>query len=384
MRERPWPIIQFEERPGLIDLGWGHPDHASLPWEAWTRATERTLRTYRWQALTYGFTNGPGPLIEWLADRHGDIDGRAAAPDEIFITAGASQAIDLVCGALVPARGAVLVDVPTYHLALRILGDHDVEVRPVPSDAHGIDPDGLAHVVRQLGGRASMLYTVPTFANPTGRSLPLERRRALVAAAARAGVVIVEDDTYRELYYEGRPQPSLWSLADGNVIRAGSFSKTVGPGLRLGWLTAPPDLVRRFAERGYVHSGGGVNHLTATVMSEFGASGDYDGHLESLRALYRHRRDVLVSALRRHANVDFSVPAGGWFLWLRPAADSDADRLLELAEDQGMSFLPGSLFFTDPAAGKGYARLAFSMLDDARLEEGARLLGAAIAAADRH
>lgn len=381
MSERSQPIVQFVERPGIIDLGYGHPDHSSLPVAAWTRATERALRKHGWSALTYGFAKGPGPLIDWLADRLGRIDGRAASADEIFITAGASQALELVSGTLAPPGSVVLVDVPTYHLALRILRDRDVDVRPVPNDVHGIDPDGVSDAVRRLGDRVSMLYIVPTFANPTGLNLSSERRRALVDAAARVGLLIVEDDTYRELSYAGQAPPSLWSLAEDNVIRLGSFSKTVAPGLRLGWLTAPPDLVRRFGERGFVHSGGCVNHTTAMAMSEFGMSGEYDRHLESLRVLYRRRRDVLAAALRRHADAGFAVPSGGWFLWLRLDDRFDVDRLLEVAESRGVSFLAGGQFFTDPKAGERHARLAFSMLDEARLAEGARLFGAAITAA---
>jgi 2-aminoadipate transaminase len=376
------PIIQFVERPGIIDLGYGHPDHSSLPLERWTRATDRALRKHGWQALTYGCRNGPGPLIEWLVDRLGKIDGRAASPDETFITAGTSQALELVSGTLVPPGGVVLVDVPTYHLALHIFRDRDVEILPVPNDAHGIDPDGVTEVVRRLGERVSMLYIVPTFANPTGMSLSQERRRALVDAAARSGLLIVEDDTYRELSYtEDHAPPSLWSLAGDNVIRLGSFSKTVAPGIRLGWLTAPPRLVRRFAERGFVLSGAGVNHTTAVAMSEFGTSGDYDDHLESIRALYRNRRDTLAAALRRHApHTSFRVPSGGWYLWLRLEDRADADLLLDAAESRGMSFFPGPRFHADPEAGRHHLRLAFSMLNETRLEEGARRLGEAIKA----
>jgi 2-aminoadipate transaminase len=374
------PTIQFVERPGILDLGWGHPSPASLPIDAWGAATEAALRKHGWRALTYGYANGPATLVEWLVERLGLVDGRPPVHDEILVTSGASQALELVSGLLAGPGRVVLVDSPTYHLALRILGDREAEVLPAPADVHGIDPDGVADLVRLLGGRVSMVYLVPTYANPTGASLSLERRRALVDVAARAGIVIVEDDTYRELSFVDTAPPSLWSIADAGVVRVGSFSKTVAPGLRLGWLTAPPDFVRRLADRGFIDSGGGLNHTTALAMAEFGASGGYERHLATVRAAYRRRRDVLVKALRRQVPAAFATPEGGWFLWLPLGDNVDADRLVTAAESRGMSFLSGARFFTRPAAGKHHARLSFSMLDEPHLEEAARRFGDALSA----
>jgi DNA-binding transcriptional MocR family regulator len=221
---------------------------------------------------------------------------------------------------------------------------------------------------------------VPTFANPTGASLPDLRRGELVGVADRTGTPIVEDDTYRELRYLDNAPDSLWSKASGApVIRLGSFAKSVAPGLRLGWVTAGPAFVRRLAQRGYVDSGGGVNHSVALAMASFGLSGGYERHVRAIRALYRERRDALTAAVRAEVDgADFAVPDGGWFLWVRLPGGVDTVRLLPQAERAGVSYLPGPLFHVDGRTGGDRLRLSFSMLDAGTLAEGARRLGAAV------
>ena len=237
------PILQYVDRPGLLDLGWGHPHPSLLPTDAWATATAAALGTYGWQALTYGYEAGPGPLREWIAEHLATTDG-GGSPDEIFVTAGASHALTLVCATLTRPGDVVLVDSPTYHLAFGILRDQGVEVIAAPVDDGGLDPRALDEQIaalRRQGRRVSLLYIVPTFGNPTGHSLPGDRRRELVAVARRAKLTIVEDDTYRDMVYEGSAPPSLWRLGDGHsVVRIGSFAKTVAPGLRLGWIQASP------------------------------------------------------------------------------------------------------------------------------------------------
>jgi 2-aminoadipate transaminase len=361
------PVVQFVERPDLVDLGWGHPRPTLLPVAEWARASAAALRGYGSSALAYGFAAGPGPLVEWLAGR------LRVPPEEFFVSAGASQALELVCAVLVSRDDTVLVDAPTYHLALRILGDHAGSVVPVP-DLARLDP--LVAELRAAGRRVPLLYLVPTFGNPTGMSL--SGRAELVAAAARLGLTVVEDDTYRELAFDAPAPVALYDLArgDGSVVRIGSFAKSVAPGLRLGWVNAPPALIARLVERGYVFSGGGVNHATALAMAEFGASGAYDAHLGVLRSAYREQRDALVSALRADApGLTFEVPGGGWFVWVRLPAGRDAEALLPRAEECGVSYVPGTRF----GGGPDYLRLSFSMLEPAALAEGARRLAAALA-----
>jgi DNA-binding transcriptional MocR family regulator len=224
-----------------------------------------------------------------------------------------------------------------------------------------------------------LLYLVPTYGNPTGRSLPADRRTALVELAARTGLVIVEDDTYRELSYPPSvAPPSLWSEAPpGSVVRLGSFAKSVAPGLRLGFLTGSPAFVRSLAERGVIDSGGGVNHTTAMSMLAFGESGGYDRHLRTIRAAYATRRDALAAAVRE-LPVEFEAPEGGWFLWLSLPEHAPVERLLEVALKHGVAFLPGVRGYVVPDQGRHRARLSFSLYEPDDLGEGARRLGAAL------
>jgi len=357
------PIIQFAERPGILDLGCGHPSPALLPVEPWLAATRESARTYGWQALTYGTEAGPGPLIEWLSD-HLKTSG-------FFITAGASHALALITDLLAEPGDTVLVDAPTYHFALRILRDRGVQLVAAPPDL-----DGCIASLRASGHRVPMMYLVPTFGNPTGASVPGGRRHYLVEVARRTGVTIVEDDTYRELFYDGPAPVSLWDLASGTeVVRIGSFAKTVAPGLRLGWINASPALLTRLAGLGYVDSGGGVNHATALAMAAFCASGAFARHVDGLRAAYRERRDVLAGALR---GLQAELPAGGWFLWARLPDGVLSEDLLPVAERYGVSFVPGPRFFPDGDDGHQYARLAYSFLDLPELADAADRLSRAV------
>jgi DNA-binding transcriptional MocR family regulator len=322
-------------------------------------------------------------MVDWLIRHIGNTDPRGCAPAEMFITAGASHALDLLTSMLTEPGDVVLVDAPTYHLAMRVITDHGVEVIPVPTDISGIEPEMTARLVagvRRAGRTVRLLYTVPTYGNPSGASLPEPRRRDLVDLARHEQLTIIEDDTYRELSYDGVVPRSLWSLASANeVVRIGSFAKTVAPGLRLGWINADGALIDRLADRGYVDSGGGVNHTVALTMATFGESGAYDRHLAEIRPRYRGQRDALVEALRKETP-DVSTPAGGWFVWLRLPPGVSARRLLPIAESQGVSFLDGGRFFLD-GRGDDQVRLAFSMLGPADLTEAARRFGAALRSA---
>ncbi|GAA1612568.1 PLP-dependent aminotransferase family protein [Actinoplanes couchii] len=362
-------MIQFEGRPGILDLSWGHPRPDLLPVREWAAAAAHL----DWRALTYGASAGPAPLLESLDD-----------PDRTFTTGGTSHGLALVTQLLTSPGDVVVVDAPTYHLAFPILRDHGLTVVPAPADLAG-----LVRAVRSGGRRVSMLYLVPTFGNPTGRSLPGERRHALIEVARQEGLTIVEDDTYRELAYDGPAPPSLWELAGGApVIRLGSFAKTVAPGLRLGWINAEPEMIRRLTGLGYVHSGGGVNHTTAVTMGVFRAGGGYRRHVERVRAKYRTQRDALVTALRENF-AEVESPAGGWFVWLRlperlTRAGVTAGSLLPIAERHGVSYVPGPRFWPDNSGDTDRIRLSFSHLPPGDLRRAAQRLAEATIAASVH
>ncbi|HJZ49653.1 MAG TPA: PLP-dependent aminotransferase family protein, partial [Roseiflexaceae bacterium] len=238
------PTIQLVRRPGIIELGWGHPNAALLPVAGMRQAAAAALERWGVEALNYGADQGAGPLLAWLSDRIARTEGRAPASDAMLITGGVSQALDQICTLCTQPGDIALVESPTYHLAIRILRDHPLELIPIPADDHGLRVDALAETIaglRRDSRRPRLLYCVPTFHNPTGTSLEAERRAKLVALAAAEQLLVVEDDVYRELSYDGPALPSLWSLAPPDtVVRLGSFAKSLAPGVRLGWLTAGP------------------------------------------------------------------------------------------------------------------------------------------------
>jgi|YNPNPStandDraft_1061719.scaffolds.fasta_scaffold02457_7 DNA-binding transcriptional MocR family regulator len=370
------PDIQLFLRPGIIELGWGHPDPALFPVADLAAAAARALAEAGPQALAYGAEQGPGRLIEplaaWLAQR----EGRPVPAEQVLITGGASQALDLLCTLWTRPGDTVLVEAPVYHLALRILRDHGLRLVPVAGDAHGLCPDALEAVLARESQPPRFLYTVPTFSNPSGATLPLERRQAVVSMAAAQGVPIVEDDVYRFLWFDEPPPPSLYHLAPaGAVIHLGSFSKILAPGLRLGWLVAAPEVVKRCVRSGLLDSGGGVSHFAAHVVAAYLEQGLLDGHIERLRAAYARRRDVLTAALAHYLpeGCHWERPRGGFFAWVALPAGIDSAGLLPAAEAAGVSYVPGARFYVDGGGGR-YLRLSFSLLPTDELEEGVRRL----------
>jgi DNA-binding transcriptional MocR family regulator len=368
----------------VIDLAWGHPDPGLLPVQELREASHRAMERHGSDILEYGSTAGSPPLIDFICARLAETDARAPSRDQVVITSGASQGLDLVATLLLTAGDTVLLDVPTYHLGISILSDHPIRLHAVESDDDGIVLEDLARVVAQLrrdGERPRLLYTIATHHNPTGRNMPVERRRALVALAAQEGLLVAEDDTYRELSYDGPPPPSLWALDDaGAVVRIGSFAKAVAPGLRVGYVTATTEIATRMATGGLLDSGGGMNHFAATVLAEYAESGDYARQIERFRAAYRAQRDRLLGGLASHLpeTASWSRPGGGYFVWVRLPPGLTADELLPVAAARGVAFLPGHRFFLDDTGAPGALRLAFSMHPPETLETATARLGDAI------
>lgn len=375
------PLIQFVERAGVIDLAWGHPDPALLPVADIRSAASVALDEYGSDALEYGNAAGPEPLISMLCERLSRIEGRRPRNDELLVTTGNSAALDQVTRLMTKPGDVVLIESPTYHLAAHIFRDHPVALVDVPWDEDGPSIGWLHRLLprlRKAGRIARMLYTVPTFHNPTGRSVSLDRRLELVSLAAAEGFVIVEDDPYRELSYEGTLPPTMWSLGEpGRVVRLGSFSKTLAPGLRVGYLTADADTVQRFVQGGVLDSGGGANHFASLVVSTYARKGRYAEHVHRLCSAYRERRDALIAALSDHMppGTTWTRPSGGYFVWLTLASGVDATELLPKSESVGMSFVPGPAFFGGHSKGFRCLRLSFSRYPPALLREAVARLG---------
>jgi 2-aminoadipate transaminase len=378
----------FEPRPGIIDLSWGHPGPELLPTEGLKQAAVRVLDKYGPVALNYGYPAGPEPLIAWICERLKEVDASAPSPDCVVVSAGNSQALHLVTTLLTAPGDVVLVEAPTYHLAVRILRDHPVDLVPIQTDYLGIDVVALARTVKRLRSQkrsVRFLYTIPTFHNPTGLSLDNERRRKLVEFAETDDVLIVEDDAYRELSYGGAAPPSLWSLAHpGVVVRLGSFSKSLAPGLRTGFITADPVFTRRIRESGVVCSGGGMNHFTSLLVAEFAATGEYARNVVRLREAYTERRDTLLSALSQHleGRASWLCPKGGYFVWVTLTSGRDTSDLLPQMEFGGINYLPGGTFYLGTGEGTRSLRLAFSRCGPDELSEAVRRLGRTLSRLD--
>jgi 2-aminoadipate transaminase len=380
------PLVQFNARPDVIDLGWGHPDPELLPIDELRRAADEAARRWGPDLYAYGFAQGPAPLISWLSEHLAEVDGRPPDPSSIVITAGASGALDMLVTLSTKPGDVALIESPTYHIAVKLLRDHGLEVVPIMRDADGPDLEALTATLDQLetqGRRPSLLYTIPTFHNPTGGVTPLNRRLELMQLAASRGLLVVEDDAYRELFYGEPPPPSLWSLSPpGSVVRVGSFSKTLAPGLRLGFLTGEPGLTARLSDSGLLDSGGGIAHMPGLAVAVLAESGRYGRHVDRLRSAYRARRDALVGGLAEGLPdaVDLRPPAGGFFVWLTLPEGHSASRLLELSQSQGASFMTGR-FFSAAHEGDRNLRLSFSRYGPDQLAEAARRISAAFRSA---
>ncbi|GIL15982.1 MAG: aminotransferase class I/II [Chloroflexota bacterium] len=379
-----FPTIQLATKPGVIDLAWGQPDMKLLPVADMRRAAQNALRKYGAETLAYGADAGAGPLLEFLRARIERMEGRALAQDQIMLTGGNSDALDQIATHFTEPGDTVLVEAPTYHLAVRILRDHHLAIVPIETDSEGLRINALQAELTELkraNKRVKFLYIIPTFHNPTGANLSQGRRRGLIKVAAQEKLLLVEDDVYRELAYDAPAPPSLWSIApDGVVLRMGSFAKALAPGLRLGWLTGQSEYIQRMATGGLRDSGGGVNHFTAMLVAAFCDADMYDAQIEKLRAAYRERRDALCEALARELpKANFAKPGGGFFVWLNFQDGTNTQALRGCAPEHGVDFMHGARFFAE-GGGTNALRLAFSLYPPTELQEAVKRLRNALAA----
>ncbi|MXZ90751.1 MAG: PLP-dependent aminotransferase family protein [Chloroflexi bacterium] len=381
----PLPSLLISIPHGVIDLGWGHPSPRLHPAEILATATQSALAQQSVVPLQYGAVQGFGPLLESLAAYLSGQEAYAGqvSPASLFLTAGASQAIDLATTLFARPGDTVLVEEPTYYLIEQIFVDHGLNVVGVPTDADGLDTDALADLLAAGDvPRPRLLYTIPTYQNPNGSVLTLPRRRRLIELARQYGFIVLADEVYQLLHYGPPPPPPLAMLDDspnGCVISLGSFSKILSPGLRLGWVHAVPDVIRRFVDSGVAASGGGLNHFAATLAHAALELDLLPENVAQLRRVYGQRHDDLARILRSELDdaVDFTPPGGGYFYWLTLRHGINTDTLLPLAREAGVSYRPGTAFssagsFTDSL------RVSFSLYETDQLAEGIRRLASVI------
>lgn len=367
-------VTQANPDPTFINLGIGQPALNLLPLAQIQQGAQMWLAENDPSALNYGVEEGEGylrvALAEWLSGEY----GTAVSLSNLFISAGASQALDLICTLYSQPGDVVLVEEPTYFLALRIFADHGLRVVGVAMDEQGLIPEAVEAAVRQH--RPAFLYTIPSFQNPTAVTLPAERRAQLVALAEQYGFLIVADEVYQLLGYTAAPPPPLAShSASGHVLGIGSFSKILAPGLRLGWVQAAPQHLQRLVGSGLVDSGGGVNPLVSAVVRGVLTSGAQQAYVAQLRAEYGRRIRVLDEALQTHLpQAQYAVPQGGFFFWLSLPEGVDTAAQLPRARALGVGYQPGRNFSSrgDLAS---QLRLSFAFYDEEALREAAVRLG---------
>ncbi len=384
----PLASVQAAGPPGTISFVYGLPDPATFPAEELRLALEEVLREKPSLALQYAPEQGYGPLIDFLAARNRPTQGMSVGRPQVMLTGGVAQALDHVCTMLARTGEIVLVEAPTYHESLKVFRDHGLIPRQVPIDNDGIDVDRLSAVLGKLKPgrrRIAFIYLIPSFQNPSGVTLSLDRRKAILDICEKNNLLIVEDDVYSDLIYEGEGHPSLAALdRNGRVLHLRSFSKLIAPGLRLGWMVAPPEYIDLFIRSGLRAMGGGANPLIANALARFCEKGLLEPHVESLRAHYRAKRDVMLQSLSETMppGVIWTRPGGGFFIWLRLPPRLQADELLKISKAQKVTFFAGNAFFAGRPTGQ-FIRLSFSFVPKERVEEGigkiASLIGSSLA-----
>jgi 2-aminoadipate transaminase len=370
-------ILKVAERPEVISFAGGLPAPELFPVAPISAAFQEVLATEGAAALQYGVTEGHAPLREWIASRL-RAQGTPSSVEQLVITTGSQQGIDLVAKLFIDPGDPVVVEGPTYLAALQTFSAYQASLVEVPGDGAGLDVDALEEVLAERP--VKLIYVVPDFQNPRGTTLSEARRHRLVALARRHGVPILEDDPYGELRFRGQRPPALSTLDGGNVIRLGTFSKTLAPGLRVGWVNAPVELARRLAiakQSADLHTATLVQRATARLLERF----DYDGHVATLRRSYGARCEAMLQALERWmpAGSAWTRPEGGLFVWLELPEGSSDEALFQRAMARNVAVVPGRAFFVSPGQDR-FVRLNYSNQRPERIEEGVRRLATAAGA----
>ncbi|MDB5839592.1 MAG: PLP-dependent aminotransferase family protein [Herminiimonas sp.] len=367
-------ILKVTMRPEVISFAGGLPSPLTFPVERMRAAYDTVLSRHGRIALQYGPSDGYAPLREWIADSL-SINGATIVPEQVLMLSGSQQGLDLLGKVLIDEGSRVLVETPSYLGALQAFSLYRPEFVSVPTDESGLVPEAVA----SIGRGARMLYSLPNFQNPTGRSMTLERRVGLVETCARLGLPLIEDDPYGALSYRREPLPKMLTMNPNGVIYMGSFSKVLTPGIRLGYLVAPVPLTAKL-EQAKQAADLHTAQLTQMVVHEVVRDGFLEGHIPTIRALYADQCEAMLSALSEFfpAGATWTRPEGGMFIWVTLPKHIDTMQLLEEAVERHVAFVPGAPFYANTPE-SNTMRLSFVTVPPEKIREGIATLGRLIA-----
>ncbi len=366
-------ILKVVSQPGMTSLAGGIPAPESFPMDIIRELTRQVIDTYGSMAFQYGPTEGFAPLRQHLADRLKKKKGIQVTPENVFISSGSQGALDAVGKVLISKGDKIGVESPTYLGAIQAFDPYEPDYVTLATDEKGLIPESLETVLSRTP--LKFIYLVPTFQNPTGRTLPMERRERIAAILTRYDVLLIEDDPYSDMRYDGEPLKPLKALAPDHVLYIGTLSKVFAPGLRVGFYV-PPALL----EDWLVIVKQGVDLHTSTfnqaLAAEYLSGNHLEQHLPHIIALYKPKKDAMLEALAKHFPTEFtwSKPEGGMFVWVEGPPGYDMEALYQRAVKKNVAFVPGKYFFTDSQRGMETMRLNFSMADEAALHAAIQIL----------
>ena len=371
------PSLLLNITDGVIDLGWGHPSAELHPLEEIRIATEKMFARGDAIPLQYGASQGYGPFLNSLA---GFLSSQSAYPMEVypnnlFLTAGASQGIDLICTLLAADGDTIIVEDPTYFVIEGIFRSHRLGVVGIPTDADGMIVDDLEEKLLK-GLRPKFVYLIPAFQNPTGKTMTIQRRASLARLAVEYDFYVVADEVYQFLYFKDPPPPPMMHFDhQSKMISVGSFSKILAPGLRVGWIHASENVIQKFSDAALAFSGGGFNHFGSAIIREFIDMGFLVKNLANLRKTYADRASVMTEALEAifGDSIQYEEPTGGYYMWIKVNETMNTEALLSKSEGFGVSYRPGNAFSGTGRFGN-FLRLSFSLYDSDHLVEGVHRL----------
>ena len=373
-------ILKITQREEVISFAGGLPAPELFPVEALKEISVEVLAKAGRQALQYSTTEGYGPLRERIVSRMNGKFRTRLQPEQVLITCGSQQALDFVGKLLLDADDVVLCESPTYLAAISAFRSYSPKFVEVPTDSEGMMDDALERILEGTE-RVKLIYVIPDFQNPTGRTWSMARRRRLMELAERFNVAIVEDNPYGELRFEGEILPSVQSLdTQGLVIGTGTFSKTFCPGMRIGWMAADPSVVEKLV---LIKQGADLCTSLRSQMevSLFMERYDFEGNLKTMIELYRGRRNAMVAALEKYMppDVNFTRPQGGLFLWVELPLRVQSVELLQRCLKQNVAFVPGDAFFPNGGV-TNTLRLNYSNMPEERITEGIKRIAQVLSA----